>query len=193
MNSSSIMSPRTRILFPAKEEISWSARLRVSVMVLQQLLCCRDCLINGDGLNAKRSRCNKATIARTWVALKWILDDGVFRSPRPPSRRIRRTPESNNRGSHRGRQMHGTGIVSNVQLRSSKEFCKFGDAESKQDLRRRQLFGNLGDRRFLTWPARQNGRNPLAVQRTRQFGKLARLPPLRRQQSSRMNHGVRTI
>src|SRR5688572_15856425 len=193
MNSSSIMSPRTRIRFPTKEEMSWSARLRVSVMVLQKLFCCRDSLLDGNRLNAKRRRCNEATIARAWIALKWILNNGMVGRPWPPSRRIRRTPQSQNRRSHRCRQMHRTRIVADVEFRTADQLGKFRNAKTQKDLRRRQTFRHLGDRRFLSRSASENGRQSLVAQPTRKLPKLSGLPSFSLHQRGGMNHGIRTV
>jgi hypothetical protein len=57
-------------------------------MILQKLFCGSNSLLNGNRLNAERRRRNEATIARAWIALKGILNDGVFRRPRTPARGI---------------------------------------------------------------------------------------------------------
>ena len=54
-------------------------------VITQQLLCRRIHLRNGDRFDAKRRVRDEATIARTRIALKRILDDTVIRCPRPPT------------------------------------------------------------------------------------------------------------
>src|SRR5688572_4331902 len=164
MNSSSIMSPSTRMRFPEKKEISWSARLRVSVMFLQQLFCRSDGLVHSNGFNAKWRRRHKATIARARVALKWILNNRIVGRPGSPARGIRGTPERNNGCADSSSKMHRPGIVADIEPGSADQLRKVRNAEAKQDLRRRQLFRDFRHRGLLSRATRQNCAEPHTLQ-----------------------------
>ena len=100
-------------------------------MILQKLFCCGDGLFHCDGLDAKRRRRDQATIARARIALKWILNNHVFCSPRTPSPGIRGSPERDNRRSHRSRQVHRAGIVADIKPCAANQFREFGNAEAQ--------------------------------------------------------------
>src|SRR5215471_13281371 len=213
MNSSSMTSPTMTIVLPEKRLRMSSTRFRFMLRkgkkpqetqraqylyafcaacgsFFYQFLYGRIDLLYRHGFDAQRRVGHQATIARTRIALKRILDDTMIHAPWMPSARIRRPPDGNCRRSYRRRKMHRTGVVADVECCAAHQFGNFGNGEAQQNHALLDLARNLACVHFLARTRRDDDRQAAFTEVSRYVGEAGRFPAFRRHDGSWMDHSV---
>ena len=119
---------------------------------------------------------DEATIARTRIALKRILDDAVFHAPGPPPSRIRGTPYRDSRRTDCRCQVHRSRIVSKVNAGAANQFAKFGNRKAQQDDGTLNLLRDFEGVGFLSGACRDDDGQIPRCQLSGDGGKACRLP-----------------